>query len=134
VLDLTRARAGPTAARVLADWGADVIQIAAPPSSGKRGVVTGNTDGPDYQNLHRNKRSMTINLAKPDGRALGWPKRPTSSSRIIVPRSNIGSASTTIRSPRSIRASSTAASRVSGRAAPIAIVPVSTRSRRAWAD
>lgn len=70
VLDLTRARAGPTAARVLADWGADVIQIAAPPSSGKRGVVTGNTDGPDYQNLHRNKRSMTINLAKPDGRAL----------------------------------------------------------------
>jgi crotonobetainyl-CoA:carnitine CoA-transferase CaiB-like acyl-CoA transferase len=70
VLDLTRARAGPTAVRVLADLGADVIQIVAPPSSGKRGVVTGSTDGPDYQNLHRNNRSMTINLAEPDGHKL----------------------------------------------------------------
>lgn len=70
VLDLTRARAGPTAVRVLADWGADVIQITAPPSSGKRGVLSGNVDGPDYQNLHRNKRSMTINLSEPDGHAL----------------------------------------------------------------
>ena len=70
VLDLTRARAGPTAARVLADWGADVIQIAPPPRSGKKGVVTGSVDGPDYQNLHRNKRSITINLAEPDGHAL----------------------------------------------------------------
>jgi formyl-CoA transferase len=70
VLDLTRARAGPTAARVLADWGADVIQVAAPPKSGKLRGVTGNFDGPDYQNLHRNKRSITINLAKPEGRAL----------------------------------------------------------------
>ena len=70
VLDLTRARAGPTAARVLADWGADVIQIAPPASSGKKGVVTGSVDGPDYQNLHRNKRSVTLNLARPEGHAL----------------------------------------------------------------
>jgi crotonobetainyl-CoA:carnitine CoA-transferase CaiB-like acyl-CoA transferase len=67
VLDLTRARAGPTAVRVLADWGADVVQIAAPPKSGKKGGVTGNVDEPDYQNLHRNKRSMTLNLAEPEG-------------------------------------------------------------------
>jgi crotonobetainyl-CoA:carnitine CoA-transferase CaiB-like acyl-CoA transferase len=67
VIDLTRARAGPTAVRVLADWGADVIQITAPPSSGKKGVLTGSTDGSDYQNLHRNKRSMMLNLGEPEG-------------------------------------------------------------------
>lgn len=70
VIDLTRARAGPTAARVLADWGANVVQIVPPPTTGKKGVVTGSIDGPDYQNLHRNKRSITINLATPDGHAL----------------------------------------------------------------
>jgi formyl-CoA transferase len=43
VLDLTRARAGPTAARVLADWGANVIQIALPPHSGKEGLPSAPT-------------------------------------------------------------------------------------------
>lgn len=70
VLDLTQARAGPTAARVLADWGANVIQIVPPPSSGKKGVTTGSLASFDYQNLHRNKRSMAIDLTKPDGHAL----------------------------------------------------------------
>jgi formyl-CoA transferase len=71
VLDLSRARAGPTAARVLADWGADVIQIAAPPNSGKRGeMISGSVAGFDYQNLHRNKRSMFIDLATPEGHGL----------------------------------------------------------------
>jgi crotonobetainyl-CoA:carnitine CoA-transferase CaiB-like acyl-CoA transferase len=70
VLDLTQARAGPTAARVLADWGANVIQIVPPPSSGKKGVTTGSLAGFDYQNLHRNKRSLAIDLTKPDGHAL----------------------------------------------------------------
>ena len=70
VLDLTQARAGPTAARVLADWGANVIQIVPPPSSGKKGVTTGSLAGFDYQNLHRNKRSIAIDLRQPDGHAL----------------------------------------------------------------
>jgi crotonobetainyl-CoA:carnitine CoA-transferase CaiB-like acyl-CoA transferase len=71
VLDLSRARAGPTAARVLADWGADVIQIGAPPSSTKKNaMLSGNVAGFDYQNLHRNKRSMFIDLATPDGHDL----------------------------------------------------------------
>ena len=71
VLDLTRARAGPTTARVFADWGANVIQIGAPPNSGKKGsTMTGSLAGFDYQNLHRNKRSMTIDLAHPQGHAL----------------------------------------------------------------
>jgi formyl-CoA transferase len=71
VLDLTQARAGPTAARVLADWGADVLYIEPTMSTGKNRVgLTGQRDGFDFQNLHRNKRSLTIDLKKPEGHAL----------------------------------------------------------------
>ncbi|MCP5155304.1 MAG: CoA transferase [Ectothiorhodospiraceae bacterium] len=71
VLDLTQARAGPTAARVLADWGADVLYVEPPVTSGKnRSSLTGQRDGFDFQNLHRNKRSITIDLKKPEGHAL----------------------------------------------------------------
>ena len=65
VLDLTRVRAGPTAARQLADWGADVIKIELP--AGLAEDMGGPRNGPDFQNLHRNKRSMTLNLKKPEG-------------------------------------------------------------------
>src|SRR5438309_5875603 len=69
VLDLTRVRAGPTAARQFADWGADVIKIELP-----RGLdesdMGGPRHGPDFQNLHRNKRSLTLNLKEPDGLAI----------------------------------------------------------------
>jgi formyl-CoA transferase len=70
VLDLTQARAGPTAARVLADWGANVIYVEPPATSGKNRVaLTGQRDGFDFQNLHRNKRSVTIDLKSSDGHA-----------------------------------------------------------------
>jgi crotonobetainyl-CoA:carnitine CoA-transferase CaiB-like acyl-CoA transferase len=65
VLDLTHARAGPTCVRHLADWGADVIKIEAPPTSGEE--ITGNRQGFDFQNLHRNKRSIRLNLKAPEG-------------------------------------------------------------------
>ena len=65
VLDLTRVRAGPTAVRQLADWGAAVIKIEAPPSPGEG--LGGPRHGPDFQNLHRNKRSLTLDLKAPDG-------------------------------------------------------------------
>lgn len=65
VLDLTRVRAGPTAARQLADWGADVIKIEVP--EGMAEDMGGARHGPDFQNLHRNKRGMTLNLKKPEG-------------------------------------------------------------------
>ena len=68
VIDLTIARAGPTAVRLLADWGADVVKVEAPPAVG--GAMTGARRGPDEQNLHRNKRSVCINLKEPDGHAL----------------------------------------------------------------
>ena len=67
-LDLTRARAGPTCARQLADWGADVIKIELPPRPGGGDGITGERHGFDFQNLHRNKRSLTLNLKAEAGR------------------------------------------------------------------
>ncbi len=69
VLDLTLARAGPTAVRLLADWGANVIRIE-PPASAGGSDVTGARHGPDYQNLHRNKRGISIDLKSEEGLAL----------------------------------------------------------------
>src|SRR3954447_10969266 len=63
VLDLTLARAGPTAVRHFADWGANVIRIE-PPTEEAEGV-TGRRHGFDFQNLHRNKRAVTLNLKTP---------------------------------------------------------------------
>jgi crotonobetainyl-CoA:carnitine CoA-transferase CaiB-like acyl-CoA transferase len=68
VLDLTLARAGPTAVRHLADWGANVIRIEPPKSGGED--VAGNRDGFDFQNLHRNKRCMNLDLKSPEGHAI----------------------------------------------------------------
>ncbi|MGE5272082.1 MAG: CaiB/BaiF CoA transferase family protein [Thiohalocapsa sp.] len=67
VIDLTRVRAGPTAVRQLADWGADVIKIEAPPAPGAGEGLGGPRHGPDFQNLHRNKRSLTLDLKAPEG-------------------------------------------------------------------
>jgi formyl-CoA transferase len=66
VLDLTAHRAGPTAVRQLADWGADVIKIE-PPGGPATDATGSRRSGPDFQNLHRNKRSLTLNLKNPDG-------------------------------------------------------------------
>ncbi len=69
VLDLTRVRAGPTCVRQLADWGANVVKVELPPAAGEVGLG-GPRHGPDFQNLHRNKRSMTLNLKSKEGLAL----------------------------------------------------------------
>ncbi len=63
VIDLTIARAGPTAVRQLADWGANVVRVDAPTG----GFEAGGGLSPDYLNLHRNKRSVVIDLKNPDG-------------------------------------------------------------------
>lgn len=71
VLDLTAHRAGPTAVRQLADWGASVIKIEQPPEPGSStDSMGGNRHGFDFQNLHRNKQSMTLNLKSPEGHAI----------------------------------------------------------------
>ena len=81
VIDLTQVRAGPTACRQLADWGADVIQVQMPEHL--RGDDTlGGQEGSDYQHTHRNKRSVTLNLKAPDGIAL--LKRLIGSADVLV--------------------------------------------------
>jgi crotonobetainyl-CoA:carnitine CoA-transferase CaiB-like acyl-CoA transferase len=67
VLDLTRVRAGPTCARQLADWGANVIKIDALLEDGGAESLGGPRQGADFQNLHRNKRAMALNLKDPKG-------------------------------------------------------------------
>jgi len=67
VLDLTLARAGPTCVRHLADWGANIIRIEPPETASED--LTGRREGFDFQNLHRNKRMIRLNLKAPEGHA-----------------------------------------------------------------
>ncbi len=69
VLDLTRVRSGPTAVRQLADWGANVIKIETPPHLEKGEGPGGPRENADFQNLHRNKRSITLDLKSAKGMA-----------------------------------------------------------------
>ncbi len=66
VIDLTRVRAGPTCARQFADWGADVVMVELPLDDDQAADFGGRHKG-DFQNLHRNKRSLTLNLKDPAG-------------------------------------------------------------------
>ena len=70
VLDLTRARSGPTAVRQLADWGANVIKIEPTGDQDDYSSPFDKRHGPDFQNLHRNKRSITLDLKAPEGLAV----------------------------------------------------------------
>ena len=69
VLDLTRVRSGPTCVRQLGDWGANVIKVETPAHLEKGEGPGGPRQGPDFQNLHRNKRSITLDLKSPEGLA-----------------------------------------------------------------
>lgn len=69
VLDLTRVRSGPTCVRQLADWGANVIKVEMPPDDSGTEGPGGPREGSDFQNLHRNKRSITLNMKDPAGKA-----------------------------------------------------------------
>jgi len=70
ILDFSRVRAGPTCVRQFADFGADVIKIESPPGVDPNEAMGGPRHGPDMQNLHRNKRSMTLNLKLPESRGV----------------------------------------------------------------
>jgi len=82
VIDLTRLRSGPTAVRQLGDWGADVIKIETPEALGVSDGWGDSRLGPDFQNLHRNKRSLTLNLKDPDGLAIF--KKLADSADVVV--------------------------------------------------
>jgi formyl-CoA transferase len=64
VLDLSRVRAGPVCARHFADFGADVIKVETAGDEDLGGA----RHGSDFQNLHRNKRSIAIDLKSPAGK------------------------------------------------------------------
>src|SRR5215213_10154993 len=68
ILDVSRVRAGPTCVKQFADFGADVIKIESPPGVDPNEGMGGPRHGPDMQNLHRNKRAMTLNLKLPQAR------------------------------------------------------------------
>ncbi|MBO6783912.1 MAG: CoA transferase [Alphaproteobacteria bacterium] len=68
VLDLTRVRSGPTCVRQMADWGADVIKVEMPPAVEGGAALGGARHGSDFQNLHRNKRSLALNLKEDAGK------------------------------------------------------------------
>jgi crotonobetainyl-CoA:carnitine CoA-transferase CaiB-like acyl-CoA transferase len=82
VLDLTRVRSGPTCVRQLADWGADVIKVEMPEGLEAGDQLGGPRHGPDFQNLHRNKRSLTLNLKAPEGVAIF--KRLVETADVVV--------------------------------------------------
>ena len=72
VLDLTVARAGPACVRQLADWGADVVRVEAPTKADVPDIAGERRHGSDYQNLHRNKRSVAVDLKTQGGREILW--------------------------------------------------------------
>src|ERR1700686_4202383 len=82
VLDLTRVRSGPTCVRQLADWGANVIKIEAPPHLAEGEGPGGPREGSDFQNLQRNKRSITLDLKSPQG--LSAFKRLVEKADVVV--------------------------------------------------
>ena len=82
VIDLTRVRAGPTAVRQLADWGANVIKVEMPPAMDEGEGVGGPREDSDFQNVHRNKRGMTLNLKSPEGIAI--LKKLVASADVLV--------------------------------------------------
>ena len=82
VLDLTRVRSGPTCVRQLADWGADVIKVELPESIEADGALGAGRHTSDFQNLQRNKRSLTLNLKQ--ARGLEIFKRLVESADVVV--------------------------------------------------
>jgi crotonobetainyl-CoA:carnitine CoA-transferase CaiB-like acyl-CoA transferase len=83
VLDLSRVRAGPTCVRMLADFGADVIRVEPPPGvDANDNMFVDSREGGDFQNLNRNKRSLTLNLKRPEGVALF--KRLVKTADVVV--------------------------------------------------
>ena len=102
MLDVSRVRAGPTCCRILGDFGADIVKIEAPPGVDPNEGISGARDGYDMINLHRNKRSLTLNLKERSGHEIFMRlvEDADVSLRISVPTSKGASASATRRCAR----------------------------------
>ena len=133
ILDFSRVRAGPTCVRQFADFGADVIKVESPPGVDPNEAMGGPRHGPDMQNLHRNKRAMTLNLKLPESK--GVLERLVKTADVVVEnyrpdvkfRLGIDYASLEKINPRIILASISGF----GQDGPYASGPASTRSHRA---
>src|SRR5436305_2525340 len=79
VIDLTRARSGPTCIRQLSEMGAQVIKVESPDAEEDG---TGDRHGFDFQNIHPNKRSLVLNLKHPQGLAV--LKRMVKDADVVV--------------------------------------------------
>ncbi len=103
VLDLSRVLAGPWCTQTLADLGADVVKVERPPGPGTPGGddtrgwgppflkdTAGNdtTEAAYYLGANRNKRSITIDIAHPDGQAL--VRRMAVQSDVFVENYKVG--------------------------------------------
>jgi crotonobetainyl-CoA:carnitine CoA-transferase CaiB-like acyl-CoA transferase len=93
VFDLTRVLAGPTCAQMLADLGADVIKIEKPGSGDDtRGFappfMPGTTESAYFTGVNRNKRSVTLDIAQPEGQAIA--KRLIAGCDILVENFKVG--------------------------------------------
>ena len=136
VLDLTAHRAGPTAVRQLADWGADVIKIERPVAKSGKDAMGGKINGPDYQNLHRNKRSLTLDLKSERGKEIFFRLADTADVVVenyrsdVKTRLGIDYEAVSKINPRIVYGSISGF----GQTGPDAKRRGSTRSRRAWAD
>lgn len=131
VLDLAHHRAGPTCVRVLADFGADVIQIVRPDEAGS----DSNYPNFDRENLHRNKRSVAINLQSERGRDVFY--QLAADADVVVEnfradvkhRLKVDYETLSTLNPRIVYGSISGF----GQDGPYAAEPASTRSRRVWA-
>ena len=136
VLDLTRVRSGPTCVRQLADWGANVIKIETPPHLEKGEGPGGPRENADFQNLHRNKRSMTLDLKSPQG--LAAFKRMVEKADVVVenyPPRREGPARHRLREPEEDQQAHRPRQHFRLRPGRALSRPAraSTRSRKAWA-
>ncbi len=93
VFDLTRVLAGPTCVQMLADLGADVIKIEKPGSGDDtRGfappVMPGTQESAYFTGVNRNKRSVTLDIAQPEGQAIA--RRLIAECDILVENFKVG--------------------------------------------
>jgi crotonobetainyl-CoA:carnitine CoA-transferase CaiB-like acyl-CoA transferase len=93
VFDLTRVLAGPTCVQMLADLGADVVKIEKPGSGDDtRGFappfMPGTQESAYFVGANRNKRSVTLDIAKPEGQAIA--RRLIAQSDILVENFKVG--------------------------------------------
>jgi hypothetical protein len=130
VVDVSQGLAGPMAAMLLADFGAEVIKVEPPEGEMMRGIGPARHPGMAayFLNVNRNKKSVVLDLKRrrPARRCCGWPKPPMCWCTTCGRARPSGSASIMPRSPGAIRGSSMRRPAVIARTGRSATAPPST--------